>query len=246
MGNVCVIFALKRERRAFHDHFPITHQLTNTPCWAALCGPQNFLVLQTGVGAERMQTAMDWLFNNTDPPRLIVSAGYAGALHDELRVGDTFLASDVVDHDASAWPVPWPADTSYRRGRLVTARHFVPTPAAKRELASKHQALIVDMETAVIARACAARNIPFACLRTVSDAVEPALSPQIVHLLSNGRVPVVRLAWAIVRRPRLVPELWRLARQTRLASHRLGLALRDLLPAAARDHESGTETQNGA
>lgn len=225
LEHACILFALKRERRAFHRHFPIKQKLLS-PCWAALCGARPVLALQTGVGTTAMQSALDWLFDN-HRPKLILSAGYAGALHDDLKVGDTMLVSRVLDSGGEEWPVPWPGE-SYDCP-LLTMPHFIATPEEKRDLAIKHRARIVDMESAVVARECAKRGIPFGCLRAISDTVEPALSPQIVRLLSNGRVPVGRLSLAILRKPGLVPELIRLARQTRLASFRLGEALADLL-----------------
>lgn len=249
IDHPCVIFALKRERRAFHRHFPIAKHFSDAPCWAALCGSRSqVLALETGVGAQRMQSALDWLFTSHgfkrgqdllnsevlspfEPPRLVLSVGYAGALHDDLQVGDTVLATEVLDGEGNRWSVPWQGHSSsdYRRGRLLTMPYFVATPDEKRALGVKHQARIVDMESAVVARECALRGIPFGCLRTISDAVEPALSPRLVTLLAGGRVPVIRLSLAMLRSPRLVPELMRLARQTRHASHRLGVALRDLL-----------------
>ena len=81
------------------------------------------------------------------------------------------------------------------------------------------------METARVARFCAEHDIPFASVRAVSDDVQTALSPRLVALLSGGRVSPLRLLGNVARQPRLVAELWRLARQTRLASAQLALAL---------------------
>src|SRR5437588_76705 len=126
MEHPCVIFALKRERRAFHRHFPILQKVPG-PCWASLCGScQPVLALQTGVGAERMQTALDWLFNS-HRPSLVLSAGYAGALHEDVKVGDTILVSHVVDASGTSWSVPWP-NNGQERCRLLTMSHFIATP----------------------------------------------------------------------------------------------------------------------
>ena len=138
LDHVCVIFALKRERRAFHRHFPIRQRFTGGPCWSALCGPaQPVLVIETGVGAGRMQSALDWLFAS-HRPSLVISAGYAGALHDDLHVGDTMLASHVIDASGGSWSVPWPSETA-QRCRLLTMPHFIATPEEKRALARSEE-----------------------------------------------------------------------------------------------------------
>jgi hypothetical protein len=85
------------------------------------------------------------------------------------------------------------------------------------------------METAHVARWCAEHDVPFASVRAVSDDVHTALSPRLVALLGGGRVSPGRLLANVARQPRLASELWRLARQTRLASARLAVALGELL-----------------
>jgi hypothetical protein len=71
--------------------------------------------------------------------------------------------------------------------------------------------------------------VPFGCVRAISDAMETALSPELVALLSRGRAAPGRVLAALARRPRLAGELWRLARHTRMASEQLGKALGELL-----------------
>jgi hypothetical protein len=102
-------------------------------------------------------------------------------------------------------------------------------PARKAELAKMHQAHVVEMEAAIVARACARNEIPFGCVRAVSDCAETSLSPRLVGLLQGGRVSPPRLVVECVRSPRLIGELWRLAGATRHASQQLGKALGELL-----------------
>src|SRR5262249_49466348 len=49
------------------------------------------------------------------------------------------------------------------RGRLLTAARLAGDPEAKRALGRKHDAMAVDMETAALARLCAAAEVPFGC-----------------------------------------------------------------------------------
>jgi hypothetical protein len=130
----------------------------------------------------------------------------------------------------TACSVAWPANA--QGGRLLTSPTLAATPEQKRRLGRDHDAAAVDMETAHVARWCAARDIPFASVRAVSDDVHTELSPRLMALLSGGRVSPWRVLANVARQPRLVGELGRLARNTRRASARLALALGELLPRA--------------
>jgi hypothetical protein len=99
----------------------------------------------------------------------------------------------------------------------------------KAELSKAHQAIAVDMESARVARACARKEIPFGCVRAVSDRSNRPLSPRLGSLFQNGRVSPLQVLIGCVRSPQLIPELWRLARDTRYAGGQLGKALGELL-----------------
>ncbi|VTU00144.1 nucleoside phosphorylase : Nucleoside phosphorylase OS=Thioflavicoccus mobilis 8321 GN=Thimo_3445 PE=4 SV=1: PNP_UDP_1 [Gemmataceae bacterium] len=132
----------------------------------------------------------------------MIAAGFCGALVPALRVGDVVTSP-----------------------RIVTADHIVGTPAEKRMLAEQHNADAVDMESAAIAEACAAKGVAFSAVRAVSDAADTALSPDLVRLLSGGNVSPWKAIRALVRKPALLGEFLRLARDTKLASRTLAREL---------------------
>jgi hypothetical protein len=86
------------------------------------------------------------------------------------------------------------------------------------------------METATVARVCEQRQVPFGCVRVISDDVEEALSPRLVSLFSGGRISPMRVLFALLRSPSLAAELIRLAKQTRFAAAQLARVLGELLP----------------
>ncbi|WP_439631359.1 phosphorylase family protein [Gemmata sp.] len=128
----------------------------------------------------------------------MIAAGFCGALVPALRVGDVVTSP-----------------------RIFTADRIVGTPAEKRLLAAQHDADAVDMESAAIAEACSARGVAFRAVRAVSDAADTALSPELVRLLSGGNVSPWKAMRALVRKPALLGEFLRLARDTNLASRTL-------------------------
>jgi nucleoside phosphorylase len=240
----CVLFAMGREANAFRRVFRPHQAFPGSPCRARFSGPPwlTVLVVETGIGARHMAAALDWVLgepvlgNLPYRPRLVLSAGYSGALQDAYHVGDIILANEVADVDGNRWPATWPPvlpEGEWRpplhRGRLLTVPRIATAPEEKRVLGKQHDAVAVDMETAVIARLCTRQSIPFGCVRVISDDLNTALSPQLVPMLSTGQPALGKLLAAVVRRPRLAAELWRLARQTRLASEQLSKALGELL-----------------
>jgi adenosylhomocysteine nucleosidase len=188
-------------------------------------------MLETGAGAAATMTALSWCLSRPRcdnrkcyRPAFVLSAGFSGALQPEQRVGDLVLATEVVDPQGHIWPTFCPkalANRNITAGRVLTMPEVVGDPREKQQLGRQYQAVAVDMESAVVARLCAEHHIPFACLRVISDDWETALSPQLMDLLRQGRVSIPRLVANVLRHPKLIGGLWRLAGQTRTAARRL-------------------------
>jgi adenosylhomocysteine nucleosidase len=234
----CVLFALRRESFAFHQAFPLRRGFPGAPCRAFFCGhtADAVLALETGMGQANVARALDWLFSKPPhqglpyEPSLAVFAGYAGALTEDLQVGDIVWADDVVDEHGHVWATTWQArhSTLIRRGKLLTMDRMIATPVEKQTLAIRYGACAVDMESAWFAARCTQAGVPFGCLRAISDAAGAALSPALASLLAGGEASIWRVLMALARRPQMLPELLRLARDTQLASQQLGLALTQL------------------
>src|SRR5207245_1889826 len=117
-NDPCILFPLRREARPFLREFHPRQRFPGASCWARFCGPAwlTVLVLETGIGADRTATALDWLLsqpvlgNVPYRPKLILSAGFAGALQENRKVGDVILASEVADSEGKVWPVNWPGE----------------------------------------------------------------------------------------------------------------------------------------
>lgn len=240
----CLVFALGREASGFLREFPPQERVAGAPCRARFCGPAwlSVCVLESGTGSERAAKATEWLLSGPlhggvpYRPKVIVCAGYAGALRENLRPGDVVLANDVLDVDGNLYPATWPGELPpgdwrppLHRGRVFTSPHLVTTPSEKRELGRRHDAIAVDMESATVARLCQQRGVPFGCVRAISDDLQTPLSPRLAGLASGGRVSPWAVVTMLATSPWLMSDLWRLAAWTRLASDQLGKALGELL-----------------
>jgi adenosylhomocysteine nucleosidase len=244
VNDPCLLFALRREAQPFYQEFRPQQRFGGAPCRARFCGPEwlSVLVLETGMGVAASESALRWLLgqpkfgNLAYRPKCVISAGFAGALREEQAVGDIILATEVRAPTGERWPTTWPGELPagewrppLHRGALLCAEQIVGDPETKRRLGVEHEALAVDMESAAVARLCQKHDVPFGCVRAISDAVHTPLSPELGGLLAAGHVSPFRLLLLVARRPRLVGELWSLARSTRFAGEQLQRALGELL-----------------
>jgi nucleoside phosphorylase len=257
LSTPCVAFALRRESMYFRRAYRFHRRFSSAPCPAELLGNEPIapsgsgaavLMLETGIGAAAMETALLWCLGVPCfgkcryRPRFLISAGFSGALQPAQRVGDLVLASEVVDPQGNHWRTVLPemcAGSDVATGRVLMMTDLVCEPHEKHHLGRRFGALAVDMESAVAARLCHQHNIPFACLRVISDDWQTALSSHLVALLRQERVSFARLAGHVLRHPRLTGELWGLAGQTRRASCRLLGPLSALIRDGLRMRVSG-------
>src|SRR5262249_38343920 len=163
----CILVALRRESAPFlRDDFRPHQRFPGCPCWGRFCGPVwlPVFVLETGVGTDRAAQALDWLLQVPKlgevpyRPKLGLSAGFAGSLAGQRGVGDVIRATEVVDAEGGCWPVTWPGQLPpgewrppLHRGRLLTVPRLVGSADEKQGLGARHQAVAVDMESAVVA-----------------------------------------------------------------------------------------------
>lgn len=252
--NPCLLFALRREAAPFLREFRPQQRFPGAPGPARFCGPAwlPLLILETGVGPARSAAVAEWLFgrprfgNVSYRPKLVISAGFSGALHKDLQVGDIVLSTEVVDEAGEVWRTTWPGDLPagerrppLRRGRILAMSQLMGDPEVKQELGRRHDALAVDMETATVARLCSVAGIPFGCLRAISDDLATPLSPRLLNVLAGGGVSLPRLLLNLAASPRLAAECWRLAWQTRHAAEQLARALGELLALTRPGAEKG-------
>lgn len=186
-------------------------------------------VLHTGVGEKAARARMDCLFSG-EPPRLLISAGFAGALNGELRVGEMLLAENFCTRGLIAAAASALATTSFRAGKLNTSASVIDSTREREELARATGALAVDMETAFIAEACATRKIPMLSLRVITDTPASPMPapPHVLFDIERQRTRASSLLLHLVQHPRSVRRLAAFARQVRMARAALTRGL-DLL-----------------
>jgi adenosylhomocysteine nucleosidase len=158
-------------------------------------------------------------FLDSRPFDLMICSGLAGALRDDIAVGDIIVQSEDPRLVEAAETALASAGISFHTGPLVTVAKPVLTPAARRVLAAESRAIAVDMESQTIAALCRERGIPCLAMKGVSDSIDDDLSP----ILGGFEiVDIPRIARRVLRRPGTWPLAARLARHSYRAANNLG------------------------
>mgnify|MGYP001662936166 CR=1 FL=1 len=149
------------------------------------------IVCKCGIGKVNSAIGALTLIDNFHPAIVINTgvAGGTGATDDPARVMDVVLASQIAYHDVWCGPgtepgtafgcparfeCPLPPDVRSRlnvkEGLVASGDIFVDRPEDLRRILELYpDAKAVDMESGAIAQVCWLKNVPFVCMRVVSD-----------------------------------------------------------------------------
>lgn len=163
--------------------------------------------------------------------RVAVSFGLCGGLSPGLAAGSLMIADAVVTKTAR-----YAADPGLSQalrgaipgvvgGLIAGVDQALTNPAAKAACHAETGAIAADMESHVMAEACAKVQLPFIILRAVSDDAQRALPPLAMSALdSAGRLSIGAVIASLVRQPSQIALLPGLARDSRRAFNRLEAA----------------------
>lgn len=151
--------------------------------------------VKAGVGKVNAALCTQLLLDQYDVD-LIVCTGSAGALHEDLEIGDVVVAEDCVQHDVlveflglprgqipfsnlrffstarslveRAREVQIPGHT-VRTGRVCTGDTFIQDEAARDQIRRELEGDCVEMEGAAVGQVCTVNDVPFLLVRAISD-----------------------------------------------------------------------------
>ena len=165
------------------------------------------------------------------PIDLVFSIGWAGALRAEIATGSAHNMAGVIDVRTGE---RFHCDAGAGNLWLVTSPK-VADRAEKRRLASTYDTALVDMEAAAIARLAAMREIPFYCIKGVSDGLNDRLPDFNPFLTSDGRFRLIPFTLLNLLRPWYWPSLLRIGENSRRASQSIAESLVDFLDEQSLD-----------
>ena len=167
----------------------------------------------------------------------LASWGMAGGLDPALAPGTIFLPSEVISPDGAAietardWCERLGAALATQRpvtrGRLLTSRTAIGSPADKATLFRETGAAAVDMESLAVAEVARVHRLPFIAVRVIVDSAADALPRAVTAAAdSEGHLQIWRLMGALARTPADLAPLIRLARRYRAANRSLAAVAR--------------------
>ena len=177
-------------------------------------------VLYTGVGERTTRRRLED-FLRMETPRFLISAGFAGATNDVLKVGDVLLAENFCA------PALRQGLEEFVGGRLATAPEVIDSAQERAAIARRESADAVDMETEFIAQICGEKSVPMISMRAISDtpAAQFGLPMKALFDLERQRVPIARLLFYLAAHPSGVRQLIALIGQVGIARRALAEAL---------------------
>lgn len=217
MGTADPVLVVAADRQEFRAWLKNDVELLRWPVdFAARSG--QWLLVANGAGPAQAAEAVDAALAKGSVSA-VVSAGYCGALDRSLSVADVVVATEVNGRRIRA---PMSAQ-KYTAGPIVSVDRVVQTVEEKARL-RKNGAIAVEMEAAGVAERAAKLDLPFFCVRVVTDRADETLSIDFNAARDrSGRIRTSGVIRGAMKRPWVgIPELLILARRSRLASQALG------------------------
>jgi adenosylhomocysteine nucleosidase len=228
MTRVAIIAALPGELKPLVQGWP--HSTRNgIDFWAQRDEEEEWIAACAGAGQAAATRAFAAL-EEGGPIDLVFSVGWAGALRPEIVAGTAHNMAGVYDVrtgerfncDADAGPL-W----------LATSP-IVANETEKHRLASAYRAALVDMEAAAIARLAAMREIPFYCIKGVSDTLNARLPDLNRFIASDGKFRMGSFVLFAAIRPWYWPALIRMGENSKKAAVSIAQSLLEFLDAGGQ------------
>ena len=148
----------------------------------------------------------------------MISTGYCGALDPALSLGDIVVSGE-----------PPATNRTFVRGRVHSGDRVIVTAKEKGALRNATGAIAVDMEAAAVEEKATQWNVPFRCIRVVSDVAAEDLPLDFNRFQdSAGRFSLSRIAMKALLHPfTVLPALLRLNENCRSAGKKLGVFFAD-------------------
>ena len=196
---------------------------TSYACRAEI-GGRRWLLLADGPGPERAKHAVEMAFEQ-GPVASVVSTGFCGGLDPELKVGEVFVADRVIGDAGQEWPARdvQASEGTAETGALLSRDRVAVSAAEKAQLFESTGARVTEMEAAAVADEAQRRDVPFYCVRVVSDAASDTMPLDFnLYRAPSGRFRRGRIIGAALARPTSIRGLMRLNTDTLRAARRLG------------------------
>jgi nucleoside phosphorylase len=173
------------------------------------------------MGRLNAETTLRVALSQANPPKLLITAGFAGGLTPDLPSNTVVFSADN-NPGLHARLIAAGA----REVRFHCAERIATTAAEKRALGASTGCEAVEMESQFIRALCALEQIPAATVRVILDTADQDLPLDFGALMdAQQRIDTRKLAMHLLKSPWLIPPLLRLQRHSARAARHLGEVL---------------------
>ncbi|MFP5278066.1 MAG: nucleoside phosphorylase [Acidobacteriota bacterium] len=223
MTRTAIVAALPRELKPLVQGWP--HSTRNgIEFWAERNEEDEWIAACAGAGQPAATRAFAAI-EDGGPIDLVFSVGWAGALTEEAAPGSAHNLAGVIDVRTGE---RFRCDAGAGDLWLATSPIVAEEPE-KLRLAATYNAALVDMEAAAIARLAAMREIPFYCIKGVSDGLHDRLPDFNRFIDLSGHFQTARFVLFAALRPIYWPALIRMGENSKQASQNIAESLRAFL-----------------
>jgi len=205
-------------------------------------------LIESGMGTKKASAATEELISYAKP-RILISAGVGGGIREGLDVGDVVIAGQaltlskeilsdagILENEAvlrflseSLAGHPFRIEG----GTTVTTRSIVHKGKADQLIAREVVNPVLDMETSAVAETAARDGIPLVAVRAISDAAGEELLFSLDEITDQDlNIRIGKVLISIAKKPRILSQMLRLAKNTKLAGNNLAIVLEQLILAA--------------
>ncbi|MGO9380181.1 MAG: hypothetical protein ACLP29_16755 [Dissulfurispiraceae bacterium] len=227
-----IIKNLKAAKDARGSHFDIyraTHLSTE------------IVLVITGIGTANAELALRHIHAEFGPD-IIMSIGYGGALNEGAAIGDLIWGSkfilmpELIEAETSKLSKSEHLEISgnekihskllhtiaIRAGDIVTIRSPMKKSELKKTISEELLNPVCDMETFPLAHFCLETGLRFVAVRSITDLQGEDIPPELYGISnSSGKYSLACALRMLIFKPRLLPSVFRLARNSQKASHNL-------------------------
>jgi adenosylhomocysteine nucleosidase len=197
-------------------------------------------VLAAGDDSELAARAVQALLDG-HRPRVVISAGFAVALSQELTRGQLIVATEVTSGEGENLALDGGRfgealqAINVARGRLACLAESPRTPDEKAELAARLSVLAADRQPLAVVRTCLERHAPLVVVRMIVEEAGEELPAHVSFAAAQpskaGRFGAV--VGALFRRPSSMKDFYRRKEQMLVLGDRFAAALKRLIAALA-------------
>lgn len=173
----------------------------------------------------------------------VLSVGLCGALTPSLAVNEIVVGSQVIENagNRSFGCAEIISALPFTSGTVLSQDRIANTAAEKEKLGSAG-AIAVEMEAAGVAAKAEQAELPFACIKVVSDSVGESFPFNLNEMrTTEGRIARGKIGTYVLTHPMLLPSLLELKRRSSRAARTLG----DFLVSCTISSEAGETIHAG-